>query len=102
VTLQDIIAAGLLSPPLALFRKYRGTKLTAQLLPNGKVEYHGHTYDSCSTPAELARGTITGRRMNTNGWSFWQLTAADGKVATLLDLRQRFMAMKGLKPKIKE
>ncbi len=102
VTLQDIIAAGLLSPPVALFRKYRGTKLTAQLLPGGKVEFQGQTYDSCSTPAELARGTITGRRMNTNGWSFWKLIGVDGKVATLLDLRQRFMAMKGLTPETKD
>jgi hypothetical protein len=102
VALQDIIAAGLLAPPVALFRKYRGMKLTAQLLPGGQIEFQGQTYDSCSTAAEYARSTITGRRMHTNGWAFWQLVGADGKVTTLLELRQRFMAMKGLKPESPE
>jgi hypothetical protein len=94
VNLLDIIGAGLLTVPLALFCKYRGTKLQATLLPDGKVEFQGATYDSCSLAADLARGTITGRRMNTNGWIFWQYIGPDGKVNVLADARKRFLAMK--------
>jgi hypothetical protein len=98
VKLQDLIAAGLLTVPLTLFRQYRGTKLQATVLPDGKVEFQGTAYDSCSTPAEIARGTITGRKMNTNGWIFWQYVGADGKVHELAEPRKRFLAMKKAPP----
>jgi predicted type IV restriction endonuclease len=94
VNLQDLIGAGLLSPPLPLFRQYRGTRLQATVLPDGKVEFQGTAYDSCSTPAEVARSMVTGRRMHTNGWVFWQYSGPDGKTHLLADLRKRFLAMK--------
>lgn len=96
--LDDLIGAGLITPPLSLFRKYRGIKLEAKLLPDGKVEFNGTAHDTCSTAAEIARGTITGRRMNTNGWTFWQYLDANGKAQTLFDVRQRFLEMKGDTP----
>jgi hypothetical protein len=98
VTLADVIAAGLLSPPVKLFRKYKGHVLEATLLPDARVEFQGACYDSCSTAAELARGTLTGRRMHTNGWVFWQYLDTSGKKALLNDVRQRFIAMKGREP----
>jgi hypothetical protein len=93
--LQDLIGAGLLSPPVRLFRKYRGRVMEATLLPQGTVEFEGRTYDSSSTAAEVARSTVTGRRMHTNGWDFWQYQDTAGKTLTLFDVRQKFLAMKG-------
>jgi hypothetical protein len=62
------------------------------------VEFNGAPYDSCSTAAETARGSITGRKMHTNGWTFWQYVGADGKTHLLADARERFLAMKGKAP----
>jgi hypothetical protein len=94
VRLSDIIAAAMLSPPLKLFRKYKGKMMEATLLPDGSVEFGETRYNSCSTAAETARSTITGRRMNTNGWVFWQFLAPDGKKLTLGDVRRAFLSKK--------
>jgi predicted type IV restriction endonuclease len=95
VSLADIIAAALLSPPLRLFRKYKGKMMEATLLPDGAVEFGQERYRTCSTAAETARSTITGRKMHTNGWGFWQYLGADGKTLTLADARKAFLARKG-------
>jgi hypothetical protein len=94
VELADLIAAGRLTVPLRLFRKYRGKVMEASLLPDGRVQFGGHVYDTCSRAAEVARGTITGRRMNTNGWSFWQFDDGGGKARTLEAVRAAFLASK--------
>ena len=96
VSLADLISASLISPPLTLFRKYKGKLLEATLLPDGGVECEGKHFDSCSTAADYARSTVTGRRMHTNGWVFWQHTDAAGKKVTLADTRGKFLAMKGV------
>jgi formylglycine-generating enzyme required for sulfatase activity/tetratricopeptide (TPR) repeat protein len=88
-TLADIIAAGLLSPPLRLFRRYKGTMLEATLLAGGMVEFQGQRYDSCSAAAEAARATVAGKKMNTNGWDFWQYQGADRKRHKLDAARQQ-------------
>jgi predicted type IV restriction endonuclease len=95
IMLPEVIAAGLLSPPIQLFRKYKGQRLEATLLPDGKVEFQGTRYDSCSSAAEAARQVVVGRRMNTNGWDFWQYLDASGKKFTLFDCRSRLLAMRG-------
>jgi hypothetical protein len=92
VKLREIIAAGLLKPPLKLFRKYKGRRMEATLLPDGTVEFQGTVYPTSSTAAEIARGTITGRRMNTNGWSFWQYVDGDGKAKELVAARTECLA----------
>jgi predicted type IV restriction endonuclease len=92
VTLSDVIAAGLIKPPLPLFRKYKGRLLEATLHADGSVEFQGTRHPSCSTAAEIARGTVTGRRMNTNGWSFWQCRDGDGKAKELIAIRTEFLA----------
>lgn len=91
VTLESLIRASLLAPPLRLFRKYKGHQLEATLLPNGKIEFRGSTYDTCSTAAEYARGAVTGRKMNTNGWVFWQYLDKDGKKQILDAVRQKMI-----------
>jgi predicted type IV restriction endonuclease len=95
VTLETIIGAGLLVPPLRLFRKYKGQMFEATLLSDGAVEFQGTRYESCSTAAEKARMVLTGRRMSTNGWDFWQFVDKEGKKNTLFDVRERFNAIKG-------
>lgn len=94
VKLSELIAAGSLQPPLRLFRKYRGKMMEARLLPDGQVEFEGQVYRTCSTAAEQARSTITGRRMNTNGWSFWQFDSGGGKPKTLEEVRTAYMTSK--------
>lgn len=95
VSLVDLIAGHVLRPPLRLFRKYKGHVLEATLQADGKVAFQGEAFDSCSSAAETARKTVTGRRMNTNGWSFWQYEDGDGKKRTLDHARARFQEMKG-------
>jgi hypothetical protein len=94
VALADLITAGILSPPLALFRKYKGRRLEATLLPVGAVEFQGQRYDTCSAAAEAARASITGRTMHTNGWTFWQYQAGDGKHLCLDDARKKLIRSK--------
>lgn len=92
VRLSDVIEAGLLKPPVKLFRRYKGQRLEATLLADGTVEFQGTVYKTSSTAAEVARGTVTGRKMNTNGWSFWQYTGADGKARELVAARTEYLA----------
>ena len=70
-------------------------KLEIYRVAGGKVEFQGKEYDSCSTAAEYARGTVTGKKMNTNGWSFWHYRGEDGKKHRLDEARQRLIRMKG-------
>jgi hypothetical protein len=46
VTLADVIAVSLLVLPAPLFQKYKGHRLEATLLPDGKVQFQGTRYDS--------------------------------------------------------
>jgi hypothetical protein len=91
VELVQLISAGMLPSPLRLFRNYKGKLLEATLLADGQVQFGGTTYDTCSRAAEVARETITGRRMNTNGWAFWQLDSG-GTVKTLEEVRANFLS----------
>jgi hypothetical protein len=95
ISLAKLIEEGYLSPPIPLFRKYKGRMIEAMLFSDGSVEFQGERFSSCSTAAETARSTVTGRKMNTNGWSFWQFQDGKGKKLTLLDLRERYLAEKG-------
>lgn len=97
VALVDLIAAGVLQPPLRLYRKYKGRLLEGELQPDGKVAFKGTVYESSSKAAEMARAVVTGRPMNTNGWMFWQFDDGGGKKQTLFQAREKFVAMKGPK-----
>jgi hypothetical protein len=90
IALADLIRAGILSSPLRLFRKYKGQLVEASVLSDGAVEFQGQSYRTSSAAAEAARKSITGKRLNTNGWTFWQYQSADGKTLTLADARKRF------------
>jgi predicted type IV restriction endonuclease len=94
VSLSEVIGAGLLSPPLRLFRKYKGQIMEATLLQDGSVEMRGTRYPSCSTAAEIARSFVTGQKMHTNGWDFWQYLDERGRAARLLDAREKYLESK--------
>jgi len=91
VSLKDLIAAGLLTPPLKLTVHYKGHDLEAELLRDGTVTFRGEKYRTCSTAGDSARSTITGRRMSTNGWTFWQYRNEGGKLVPLDAARQEFL-----------
>jgi hypothetical protein len=95
ISLAKLFETGYLKPPIRLFRKYKNRIMEASLYPDGTVEFQGKRYPTCSTAAEIARSTVTGRRMNTNGWSFWQYEDSEGKTETLLDVRERYMSVAG-------
>ena len=85
------MTAGIVSAPLALFKKYKGVELKATVLENGTVEFDGRVYDSCSTAGAYARGTVVGGAPSTNGWSFWKYHDSNG-VARVLDFaRQAYL-----------
>jgi hypothetical protein len=83
ITLQELIEAGLLKPPLSLFRKYKGRRVEALLTAEGAVEFQGKKYHACSAAAEAARRAVTGKSMNTNGWEFWHYDGGGGRPRTL-------------------
>jgi hypothetical protein len=91
VSLKDIIAAGILKPPLKLFVRYKGHALEAELLADGTVRFRGKVYETCSNAAGVARGTVTGRPMSTNGWGFWRYRLPDGKAVQLDSARQEYL-----------
>lgn len=92
VSLMDLMTKGILTPPIKLYRKYKGRMMEASLLSDGQIEFEGKRYGSCSTAGEAARATVTGRRMNTNGWSFWQTRDEDGRLHELIEARKRFLS----------
>ncbi len=48
VSLVDLISAGLIAPPVQLFRKYKGRRMDATLLADESVEFEGTRYSRCS------------------------------------------------------
>jgi predicted type IV restriction endonuclease len=80
VSLIELINKKILSAPLTLFKKYKGKELLATVRVDGTVEFDGQQYESCSTAAAYARGTIVGGTPSTNGWEFWKYRDSEGKV----------------------
>ncbi len=91
MTLKDVITAGLLKVPLKLTIHYKGHDLEADLLPDGTVTFQGKNYSSSSSAAEVARGTITGRPMHTNGWVFWKYRNEAEKLVLLNVARKEYL-----------
>ena len=85
--LADLVASGILKVPAPLFSKYKGQTFEATLLSNGEVEFRGQKYTTVSAAGQAVRQAITGRKMGTNGWTFWRVTGVDGKTRTLGQVR---------------
>jgi hypothetical protein len=97
VSPQDLIAAGLIDPPLTLEKTYKGHQFSARVEVDGRVTFRGKTYDSLSTAAGVARSSIIGappgrEYPQTNGWIFWRFRDKDGQIRLLDVLRQRLHA----------
>ena len=95
VGLQDLISAGLLRPPVALERDYKGKRLTARIEPDGRISCLGKAYDSLSVAGGMARASVVGMRDNgappsTNGWTFWKMRDASGKLVEVDVVRKRY------------
>jgi len=101
ISAQDLIGAGLITPPLELEKTYLGRRFTARLETDGQVTYQGETYRSLSIAAGVARATVRplppGRTsLQTNGWTFWHFKDEDGRLQRLDVLRQRCFQRKAL------
>ena len=93
-SVQDLVGAGLITPPLHLEKTYKGRRATARLEADGRVTYGGNTFDSLSTAAGVARASVIGappgrKYPQTNGWTFWRFKDADGQLKPVDCLRQR-------------
>ena len=93
VTLADLIAAKLVEPPLEIEHDYKGVHLVAVIQQGGKIEFAGKQYDSLSTAGSVARKTVTGRHMQTGGWTFWRYRdRKTGKLREIDYLRKQYVA----------
>lgn len=102
VSVQQLIDARLIAPPLELRRSYKGRELFGRIEPDGRVSFAGSTYNSLSISAGMARrsviGDIPGRKYPpTNGWTFWRFRDSDGTSRELSVLRER-LAEKNSRP----
>jgi predicted type IV restriction endonuclease len=97
-TLEKLIAAGLIRPPLEVERDYKGVHLVAVVHQNGKVEFARETYDSLSAAAGMARKSVIGSPPGrsfpqTNGWTFWNYRDSEtGELRELDYLRKQYLA----------
>lgn len=97
VTLSDVLAAKLLTPPVTLTRRYKGRSLSATIESDGSVTCLGKHYTSLSLAGAAARASVVGLRQDgkppaTNGWKFWRVTGSGGKSVPLDALRDRLSA----------
>jgi hypothetical protein len=95
VTIDDLVASGLLRLPLELQRTYKGHRLVGLITAEGRVAWQGREFNSVSTAAGAARASIIGsppgrKYPQTNGWEFWQFVDEDGQPKPLDALRQRY------------
>jgi len=88
VSLADLIAAGLLKPPVELQRAYRDRQLTATVLSSGNVRVKDREFPSLSTAAVEAIREATGAERSINGWDFWQIEER-GQLVPLAVVRAR-------------
>lgn len=95
VTVQHLIAAGVIKPPLDLRCTYRGKEVRARIEADGRVRFGDSLYDSPSSAGSAARETVAGKPRGkwktwpTNGWIFWRYADGHGELRPLDELRQR-------------
>jgi len=96
ITLQDLISAGLIKPPLTVTKHYIGHDLEAEVRADGTVVTGGTVYRSLSQAAAKAREAVKGGpppdrpTWQTNGWTFWLFRDTDGQMRTMDVLRHRY------------
>ena len=55
------------------------------------MQFQHRKYASSSAAGEAARVTVTGGKINTNGWTFWQVEGDGGEPQTLEQVRGAFL-----------
>jgi Restriction Enzyme Adenine Methylase Associated len=100
VKLGDIISAGLLCPPVELFKRYKGQDLHARIESDGRVSFGGQVYGSLSVAGTMARRTVIGadQRAQTNGWAFWRYRTDDGEWRAIDGLRKQLWENRSTSP----
>jgi predicted type IV restriction endonuclease len=91
VSLEDLIAAGILAPPLKLIKCYHDTDLEADLEPDGTITFQGESYSSPTPAAEAAARQVCGEERFIDGWHFWKYEK-DGEPVVLDKARHEYMA----------
>jgi predicted type IV restriction endonuclease len=94
-SLQRLIRAGVIRPPMSLYKFYKGRRLIAQVEPDGRVTFEGATYNSLSVAGGMARAaagaSFPGKKYPpTNGWVFWQFIDDDGRSKPVDVLRGKY------------
>lgn len=92
VSLEEMVAAGLVRAPLKLEKTYRGEKVTARVEADGSVTFRGKRYGSLSTAGGAARAAVLKLEHlpATNGWDFWRYRDEQGNSLPLAALREEF------------
>ena len=97
IQLADLIAAGLIKPPLVLQKTYKGVSLEATVEADGRVHFAGESHESLSIAGGTARKSVSGAPADepapaTNGWTFWQYRDSQtGALRPIADLRQQHL-----------
>jgi hypothetical protein len=92
VEVADLIKAGLIIPPLELEKTYKGTHFKAVVRDDGTIEWDGQSYTSLSTAAAMARKSIVGKPLHTNGWAFWMYKDSQtGKLKEIDFIRKEYL-----------
>ncbi len=101
VTLEAIVAEGLLRPPVNLMSQYRGQSVRAIVQADGSVQFQGVRCASPSIAAGMVKKSFEKSGMKsdsppaTNGWKFWQLQdPASNEIVPLDALRVRYLQRK--------
>lgn len=87
-SLAELVAAGVLRPPVVLVHRYKGTDLTATVIEGGRIRVGNSEWHSPSQAAVEAMRTKTGIERTANGWEFWQVEV-EGKRVPLSTFRAR-------------
>jgi hypothetical protein len=93
-SLKDLIAAGLIAPPLELQHVYKGHTVTARVEADGRVNVGGTLYSSLSAAGAAARVAVAQglRNPQTDGWTFWRFRDENGQLQRIDVLRQQYRA----------
>jgi hypothetical protein len=84
VTVMDLIKSGLLRGDERLISAISTVSASAQLRPDGTIEFEGKIYPTPSAAGDVARGG------SVNGWELWAIESPTGRVR-LTDLRAQYL-----------
>ncbi|MGI8854328.1 MAG: hypothetical protein ACR2JW_01125 [Thermomicrobiales bacterium] len=98
VSVTELIASGIVKPPMQLEHNRGEHRLIAQLEPDGRISWQGNVYPSLSAAGGAALTSIIGHNSKggkraTDGWEFWCFRDADGSLKEIDVLRQRYLVM---------